>query len=116
VVSIVKKELQKRHESPRSRRQLINNLAGPQSYSRGGSNPNQLLAGPIGNQNLINQFSSNGTINNQNFSSGAGQNDMTFFDSQIFANGIMKQRSAENNRGANQAVGSKFASKSSDQS
>ena len=27
--NIVKKELQKRNESPRSRRQLINNLAGP---------------------------------------------------------------------------------------
>lgn len=30
--NIVKKELLKRHESPRSRRQLINNLAGPQQY------------------------------------------------------------------------------------
>jgi hypothetical protein len=29
VVSIVKKELLKRNESPRSRRQMINNLAGP---------------------------------------------------------------------------------------
>ena len=32
--NMVKKELLKRHESPRSRRQLINNLAGPQSYTR----------------------------------------------------------------------------------
>lgn len=29
VVNIVKKELQKRNESPRSRKQMINNLAGP---------------------------------------------------------------------------------------
>ena len=29
VVNIVKKELQKRNESPRSRRQMVNNLAGP---------------------------------------------------------------------------------------
>lgn len=46
VVSIVKKELQKRHESPRSRRQLINNLAGPQSYSRGKPGSNQMVGGP----------------------------------------------------------------------
>jgi len=32
--NMVKKEMLKRHESPRSRRQLINNLAGPQSYTR----------------------------------------------------------------------------------
>ena len=36
VVNIVKKELQKRNESPRSRRQMVNNLGGPQSYNRKG--------------------------------------------------------------------------------
>lgn len=116
VVSIVKKELQKRHESPRSRRQLINNLAGPQSYSRTGANPNNVLAGQAGNQHLMNQFSSNNQIGNQSFSH-SGQNDLTFFDSQIFANGIIKQRSNDAAaRNQNQIIGAKFASKSSDQS
>jgi len=49
VVNIVKKELQKRNESPRSRRQMLNNLAGPQSYNRRG-----FINGP--SQNGSNQF------------------------------------------------------------
>ena len=85
---MVKKELQKRHESPRSRRQLINNLAGPQSFSRGQGGTNQFLAGPQNAQNIINQFSSN-TNPNQSFN-GASPNDLTFFDSKIFANGVLK--------------------------
>lgn len=81
--NIVKKELQKRHESPRSRRQLINNLAGPQSYSRS-QGTNQFLAGPQNAQSIINQFSSNNNPN-QSFT-GTSPNDLTFFDNKIFAN------------------------------
>jgi hypothetical protein len=64
VVNIVKKELQKRNESPRSRRQMVNNLAGPQSYNRKGVlndgnqvSSNQFLAG---NPNMMNQTFTNG--------------------------------------------------------
>jgi hypothetical protein len=69
VVSIVKKELQKRHESPRSRRQLINNLAGPQSYNRrpNQNGTNQFLAGPAVNNNMIGQ-----QFNGLEISSGVG--------------------------------------------
>ena len=94
--NMVKKELQKRHESPRSRRQLINNLAGPQSYSRGQSGANQFLAGPSNPQNFMNQFSSHPS-GNQSFT-GASPNDLTFFDSKIFANGNMKGSGQNNSR------------------
>lgn len=54
VVNVMKKELTKRIESPRNRRQMLNNLAGPQSYSRRGVNGqgNAFLAG---NPNMMNQ-------------------------------------------------------------
>jgi len=57
VVNVMKKELQKRIESPRNRRQMLNNLAGPQSYSRRGmhgqgqGSANAFLAG---NPNMMN--------------------------------------------------------------
>jgi len=63
---------------------------------------------------MIGQFSSGNGMGNQSFSQ-AGQNDLTFFDSQIFANGLMKQRS-QDARSSNQIMGQKFQSKSSDQS
>ena len=105
--NMVKKELLKRHESPRSRRQLINNLAGPQSYTRQGG-ANQFLAGPQNAQNLINQFSSNSNTN-QSFS-GASPNDMTFFDSKIFANGNLKSGHSSQSVGGNhnKVMGSGF--------
>ena len=103
--NMVKKELLKRHESPRSRRQLINNLAGPQSYTRQGG-ANQFLAGPQNAQNLINQFSSNSNTN-QSFS-GASPNDMTFFDSKIFANGQLKSGHSSQSVGNQKVMGGGF--------
>ena len=51
---------------------------------------------------------------NHSFSN-AAPNDMTFFDSQIFSNGVQKQRSQDARAGGNQQImGAMFASKSAE--
>ena len=72
----------------------------------------------MGSQNIINQFGSNNGVNHS-FSNGGGHNDMTFFDSQIFSNGVMKQRSQDAARSGShgnnhQIMGAMFASKSAE--
>lgn len=85
VSSVVKREQQKRHESPRSRRQLINNLAQNSQAAR----KNQLLSGTTGMPQGA----------NQGFNAvGNATADLTFFDSKMFANN--KSKSQANRIGA----------------